>query len=133
MPSPAALFEAERQRASALLIEQGAPDPYGLIASEQASTDMHGHAYDHALAAEEALETCRANHLCGLYGLSEQRCLYAAIARYIACAEFCNPDHPLSSQSSSALATFHRAIPEEQRDDEWRAVDAVLRARERRG
>ncbi len=30
----------------------------------------------------------------------------------------------------SALAAFHRALPVEQRDDEWHAVDAVLRARE---
>jgi hypothetical protein len=36
----------------------------------------------------------------------------------------------LSAQSSSALAAFHRAMPAEQRDDEWRAVDAVLRAHE---
>ncbi len=135
--SPRALFEAIRQRESAALHAQGVPDPDGaILAAERAASEMLGHAYNHARAIEEKFDACRQGHSVGVYVALAEHDVYAAFARYIGCVEEGgNPHHHhrrLSSaqSSSSALAAFHRAMPVEQRDDEWRAVDAVLRARE---
>jgi hypothetical protein len=135
VPSPRALLEALRAGASAELRAQDVPDPDGEIAMGRAASEMHGHAYNHALAAEEALRICR---FVRPFSRPLQRARRARPARrhralHRVHTEACNPHRRLSAQSSSALATLHRTIPAEQRDDEWRAVDAVLRARERRG
>jgi hypothetical protein len=124
--SPRALFEAIRQRKSAYLHARGTPDPDGEIASVNAATEMLAYAYDHALAIEEKLRQCRQCHSVGEYVALAEHDVYAAFARYIGCVEAAGAR---SGSSRSALAAFHRAMPVEQRDDEWRAVDAVLRAR----
>jgi len=123
--SPRALFEAIRQRESADPYAPPAPDRgEEERASANAATEMFGYAYDHAFAMEEKLRQCRQAHAVGVYVPLAEHDLYAAFARYIGCVE------AGARTGSSALAAFHRAMPVEQRDDEWRAVDAVLRARE---
>jgi hypothetical protein len=121
--SPRALFEAIRQRKSAYLHAHGTPDPDGEIASVNTATEMLAYAYDHALAMEEKLRQCRHAHTRGMYVAPDEHAVYAAFARYIGCVEAAAAR---SGSGSSALAAFHRAMPVEQRDDEWRAVDAVL-------
>jgi hypothetical protein len=131
VPSPRALFDAVRQRESAELRAQDVPDPDGETALGRAASEMFWHADNHALAIKDKLLECRQVHSVGVYVALAEHDVYAAFARYIGCVEACNPHrHRLSAQSSSALAAFHRAMPVEQRDDERRAVDAVLRARE---
>ncbi len=117
--SPRALFEAIRQRESADPYAQPAPDR-GERDSAIAATEMFGYAYDHALAMEEKLRQCRHAHSVGVNVPLAEHDVYAAFARYIGCVE------AGARSGSSALAAFHRAMPVEQRDDEWRAVDAVL-------
>jgi hypothetical protein len=117
--SPRALFEAIRQRESADPYAPPAPDR-GERASAIAATEMFGYAYDHAFAMEEKLRQCRHAHAVGEYVPLAEHDLYAAFARYIGCVE------AGARSGASALAAFHRAMPVEQRDDEWRAVDAVL-------
>jgi hypothetical protein len=118
--SPRALFEAIRQRESADPYAPPAPDRGEERDSAIAATEMFGYAYDHAFAMEEKLRQCRQAHAVGVYVPLAEHDLYAAFARYIGCVE------AGARTGSSALAAFHRAMPVEQRDDEWRAVDAVL-------
>jgi hypothetical protein len=120
--SPRALVEAIRQRESADPYAPPAPDR-GERDSAIAATEMFGYAYDHALAMEEKLRQCRHAHSVGVYAPLAEHDLYAAFARYIGCVE------AGARSGASALAAFHRAMPVEQRDDEWHAVDAMLRAR----
>jgi hypothetical protein len=125
--SPRALFEAIRQRKSAYLHARGTPDPDGEIASVNAATEMLAYAYDHALTIEEKLRQCRQCHSVGEYVALAEHDVCAAFARYIGCVEA--GGGAAWSGSRSALAAFHRAMPVELRDDEWHAVNAVLRAR----
>jgi hypothetical protein len=120
--SPRALFEAARQRASAALYAQGVPEPdRGERASGLAAIDLLWQ----ASRCEEDIRDKfieRGRVLTrGVYAPLAEHDLYAAFARYIGCVE------AAARSGSSALAAFHRAMPVEQRDDEWHAVDAVLR------
>ena len=124
--SPRAQFEAIRQRESAALAARGVPEPdRGERASGLAAIDLLWQASrceqdirDRLIERGRALTS-------GVYVPLAERAVYAAFARYIGCVEA-----GARSGARSALAAFHRAMPVEQRDDEWRAVDAVLRARE---
>ena len=122
--SPRALFEAIRQRESDHLHARAVPDPDGELASVSAATEMRARAYDRSFAIEGKLRRVRHANAVGEYVPHDEHEAYAAFARYIGCVE------AGARSGSSALAAFHRAMPVEQRDDEWRAVDAVLRARE---
>ncbi len=125
--SPRALFEAIRQRESAALATQDVPEPdRGERASLSAATEMLAHAYHLSFAMEGKLRRGRHAHAVGEYVAPDEHDVYAAFARYIGCVEAGGA----RSGARSALAAFHRAMPVEQRDDEWHAVDAVLRARE---
>jgi hypothetical protein len=122
--SPRALFEAARQRASDHLHARAVPDPDGELASVSAATEMRARAYHLSFAMEGKLRRCRHANAVGEYVPLAEHDVYAAFARYIGCVE------AGARSGASALAAFHRAMPVEQRDDEWHAVDAVLRARE---
>ncbi len=139
--SPRALFEAALRREIADLHARGVPDPGGERASESAAIEMFGHAFTHVHDIKDKLRECQHAHSVGAYVALAEHDVYAAFASYIGCIEEAgNPHrhhhhhqlsaHKSSYSSSSALAAFHRAMPVEQRDDEWHAVDAVLRARE---
>jgi hypothetical protein len=127
--SPRALFEAIRQRESDHLHAHGTPDPDGELALVSAATEMRARANNLSFAMEGKLRRCRHHHYANAVGeyvpLAEHD-VYAAFARYIGCVEAAAGGARSGSRSSSALAAFHRAMPLEQRDDEWRAVDAVL-------
>ena len=123
--SPRAQFEAIRQRDIAALTARGMPEPdRGELASERAAIDMllwhAGHCVEDI---GDKLQQCRRGHTVAKYVPLAEHAVYAAFARYIGCVE------AGARSGASALAAFHRAMPVEQRDDEWRAVDAVLRAR----
>jgi hypothetical protein len=129
--SPRALFEAIRQRESDHLHARAVPEPdRGELASVSAATEMLARAYALSFAMEGKLRRCRHAHTVGEYVPLAEHDVYAAFARYIGCVEAAGAGARSGSSSSSALAAFHRAMPVEQRDDEWHAVDAVLRARE---
>ncbi len=125
--SPRAQFEVIRQRESALLYEEGVPEPgRGERASGLAAIDLFWQAdYCEEDIRDKLIERGRALTR-GEYAAHAEHAVYAAFARYIGCVE------AGARSGSSALAAFHRAMPVEQRDDEWHAVDAVLRARELR-
>ncbi len=124
--SPHALFEAIRQRESDHLHARAVPDPDGELASVSAATGMRARAYGLSFAMEGKLRRCRHHHAnaVGEYVAPDEHDVYAAFARYIGYVE------AGARSGASALAAFHRAMPVELRDDEWYAVDAVLRARE---
>jgi hypothetical protein len=123
--SPRALFEATRQRESAALAARGVPEPdrgeraLGLAAIEMLWEASHCEDDIRDKLIERGRVLAR-----GVYVPLAEHAVYAAFARYIGCVE------AGARSGASALAAFHRAMPVEQRDDEWHAVDAVLRARE---
>jgi hypothetical protein len=122
--SPRALFEAIRQRESAALYARDVPEPdRGERASGLAAIDLFWRAsHCEEDIRDKFIERGRAL-VRGVYMALAEHNVYAAFARYIECVE------AGARSGSSALAAFHRAMPVEQRDDEWHAVDAVLRAR----
>jgi hypothetical protein len=122
--SPRAQFEAIRQRESVALYAQGVPEPdRGERASGLAAIDLLWQAsHCEEDIRDRLIERGRAL-TSGAYVPLAERAVYAAFARYIGCVE------AGARSGASALAAFHRAMPVEQRDDEWHAVDAVLRAR----
>ena len=124
--SPRAQFEAIRQRDIAALTARGVPESdRDERASVLAAGDM---LLWHACPCIEDIvyKLIERGHVLsrGVYVAPDEHAVYAAFARYIGCVE------AAARSGSSALAAFHRAMPVEQRDDEWHAVDAVLRARE---
>jgi hypothetical protein len=120
--SPRARFEAIRQRDIAALTARGMLEPdRGERASELAANDLF---LWHACPCIEDIvhKLIERGHVLsrGVYVPLAEHAVYAAFAHYIGCVE------AGARSGSSALAAFHRAMPVEQRDDEWHAVDAVL-------
>jgi hypothetical protein len=126
--SPAAFFEADLQAIKARLRASGMHDPGNATALRNA---FHKRAGKHAGFVEFWSQACVVNHANAEYDDLNEECLHIAFAQYVKSSRFCIPNRHLSNQSQSALAILHRAIPQEKRDDEWHAIDAVLRARER--
>ena len=127
--SPRALFEATRQRESAALAARNVPEPdRGERASGLAAIDLFWHADTCADDIRDKLIERGRAFTRGEHVALAEHVVYAAFARYIGCVEAAAAGGARSG--ASALAAFHRAMPVEQRDDEWHAVDAVLRARE---
>jgi hypothetical protein len=123
----AALFEGDLQGINAFRA-RGIPDPGDATALQ---CEFHMLANKHANSVEDRIQACIVNHTFADYYERNEHRLHAAFAQYVESASLCIPNCNLSTQSQSALATLHHAIPQEKRDDEWHAIDLVLRARER--
>ena len=128
-PHPAgsldALFEEELQAVRPLLHARGIVDKETALRYTR-----HLLANRYARDVENKIKTCIAKHADSEYSADAESLLYAAFAKYVKFVGLCIPDRHLHDYSNSALAAIHRAIPQDERDDEWHAIDVVLRARE---